>query len=172
MELCISDTFLYVGLKQLVKTELFNQGSFILIPNSGSLNKYLPCSFSLSIIQYWFFKCLNSKGKNYNNSSDMQNLYYWNNYQNNLKFHESILPNVREIYGQQNGCIFLNKKKQNTKNKHIPYLFFLILLQWKALPAYKGKNKDINLTFKNSVFCGLLYINSFLTKRHTHNTLV
>lgn len=42
------------------------------------------------------------------------------------------------------------KKKSNKtpKSKYIPYQFFLILLQWKALPAYKGKNKDVNLTKK------------------------
>lgn len=40
----------------------------------------------------------------------------WNNYQNNLKFHDRILPHVKEIHGQQKGCIFLNKNQTKHQN--------------------------------------------------------
>lgn len=42
----------------------------------------------------------------------------WNNYQNNLKFHDSILPNVKEIHDKQKRMHSPTKKiKQNTKKQ-------------------------------------------------------
>lgn len=47
----------------------------------------------------------------------------------------------------------VSKQKSNktSKVKYVPYQFFLTLLLWKALPAYKGKNKAVNHTEKDNI---------------------